>query len=196
MTRAAELIGQGRRRIAIVGTGISGLLAARLLCSQHDVTVYEADSRIGGHTHTVDVEVGGETRAVEPLIRALIRAGQSGVRIDLIVRGACMLPAGLPGVTDNIRVRSIVGRFLEHSRVYYFENGGNPRLRIVLAGYEGEHPMPDGWRAEAWRAGGAGYVGKGAERENQKRERLWLSPHCIAPMIERPRQASLFGVLA
>ena len=65
MTRAAELIGQGRRRIAIVGTGISGLLAARLLCSQHDVTVYEADSRIGGHTHTVDVEVGGETRAWE-----------------------------------------------------------------------------------------------------------------------------------
>lgn len=65
MTRAAELIGQGRRRIAIVGTGISGLLAARLLCSQHDVTVYEADSRIGGHTHTVDVEVGGETRAVD-----------------------------------------------------------------------------------------------------------------------------------
>ena len=59
----------------------------------------------------------------EPLIRALIRAGQNGVRIDLIVRGACMLPPGLPGQTDNIRVRSIVGRFLEHTRVFYFRSG-------------------------------------------------------------------------
>ena len=59
----------------------------------------------------------------EPLIRALVRAGQSGVRIDLIVRGACMLPPGLPGQTDNIRVRSIVGRFLEHTRVFYFRSG-------------------------------------------------------------------------
>jgi polyphosphate kinase len=59
----------------------------------------------------------------EPLIRALIRAGQNGVRIDLVVRGACMLPPGLPGQTDNIRVRSIVGRFLEHTRVFYFCSG-------------------------------------------------------------------------
>ncbi len=56
----------------------------------------------------------------EELIRALIRAGQSGVKIDLIVRGACMLPAQVAGQTENIRVRSIIGRFLEHSRVFYF----------------------------------------------------------------------------
>ena len=56
----------------------------------------------------------------EALILALIRAGQCGVKIDLIVRGACMLPAQVPGVTDNIRVRSVIGRFLEHSRVFYF----------------------------------------------------------------------------
>ncbi len=56
----------------------------------------------------------------QPLMQALVRAGQCGVSIDLIVRGACMLPARVPGVTDNIRVRSIIGRFLEHSRVFYF----------------------------------------------------------------------------
>ena len=55
------------------------------------------------------------------LIHALISAAQKGAQIDLIVRGACMLPAGIPGQTDNIRVRSIIGRFLEHSRVFFFE---------------------------------------------------------------------------
>ena len=56
----------------------------------------------------------------EALMLALVDAGRKGVKIDLIVRGACMLPAQVPGVTDNIRVRSIIGRFLEHSRVFYF----------------------------------------------------------------------------
>ena len=59
----------------------------------------------------------------EDLIWALIDAGQAGVKIDLIVRGACMLPPQVPGVTDNIRVRSIIGRLLEHSRVFYFAWG-------------------------------------------------------------------------
>lgn len=59
----------------------------------------------------------------EALIHSLMRAGQQGVKIDLIVRGACMLPAQVPGHTDNIRVRSIIGRFLEHSRVFYFRKG-------------------------------------------------------------------------
>ncbi|WAC72630.1 polyphosphate kinase 1 [Roseateles sp. SL47] len=57
------------------------------------------------------------------LIQALVNAGQAGARIDLIVRGACMLPPGLPGQTDNILVRSVVGRFLEHSRIFYFRWG-------------------------------------------------------------------------
>jgi polyphosphate kinase len=56
----------------------------------------------------------------ETLVHALINAGQQGVKIDLIVRGACMLPAQVPGLTNNIRVRSVIGRFLEHSRVFYF----------------------------------------------------------------------------
>jgi len=56
----------------------------------------------------------------QPLMEALLTAGQKGAKIDLIVRGACMLPAGVAGLSGNIRVRSVIGRFLEHSRVFYF----------------------------------------------------------------------------
>ena len=59
------------------------------------------------------------------LIEKLIRAAQAGVAIDLIVRGACVLPPGIPGATDRIRVRSVVGRFLEHTRVLYFRWGAH-----------------------------------------------------------------------
>lgn len=69
----------------------------------------------------------------EDLMLALVRAGQSGVKIDLIVRGACMLPAQVPGVTDNIRVRSVIGRFLEHSRVFYFRCGEEETLLLSSA---------------------------------------------------------------
>ena len=86
-------------------------------------------------------QAGKDTRIVvktnaltdEDLMRALVRAGQCGVKIDLIVRGACMLPAQVKGVTDNIRVRSVIGRFLEHTRVFYFRSGDDETLLLSSA---------------------------------------------------------------
>jgi polyphosphate kinase len=69
----------------------------------------------------------------EPLARALTLASQEGVQIDLIIRGACILPAQVPGITDNVRVRSVIGRLLEHSRVFYFKVDDTEELWLSSA---------------------------------------------------------------
>jgi len=69
----------------------------------------------------------------ERMTMALYRAAQAGVQIELIIRGICSLRPGIAGLSETVRVRSIVGRFLEHSRIYYFHNGGEEEIYIGSA---------------------------------------------------------------
>jgi len=89
-----------------------------------------ANARAGQKAHII----AKMNSLVEPqIIRALYDASMAGVKIELIVRGICCLRPGVPGVSDNISVRSIIGRFLEHTRVFYFFNGGEENVYLSSA---------------------------------------------------------------
>jgi polyphosphate kinase len=91
----------------------------------------EARNALDGRAARIIVKMNA---LVEPsVIDALYRASQAGVAIELVIRGICCLRPGLPGVSETIRVTSIVDKYLEHSRIFYFENGGNPEVFLASA---------------------------------------------------------------
>lgn len=97
----------------------------------------EAEAAQAGREARIRAKMNG---LEEPkIIQALYRASQAGVKIDLIVRGICCLKPGIKGVSENIRVRSVLGRFLEHTRVYYFHNDGDPELFCASADWMGRN---------------------------------------------------------
>jgi len=99
------------------------LLLAPFNLQTQMVTLTQRVAEAARQGRSARIVVKANSLTDEVLVHELIRAGQAGASIDLIVRGACILPPGLAGLTDHIRVRSVVGRMLEHTRVFYFRWG-------------------------------------------------------------------------
>src|SRR5215467_941154 len=109
------------------------LLVAPLDLAEKCMTLIEREAEHGRMGRPARIVAKMNALLDKDVVRALYRASQAGVEIDLIVRGICALRPGVRGVSDNIRVRSIVGRYLEHSRIYYFANGGEEDIYIGSA---------------------------------------------------------------
>ena len=108
----------------------------RLLVAPHGLRprlteLIENEARHGAEGHIV---VKTNSVGDPDIIEALYAANDAGVRIDLLVRGICCLRAGVPGLSENIRARSILGRYLEHSRIYRFAHGGEHETPLFLIG--------------------------------------------------------------
>jgi polyphosphate kinase len=127
---ADEAIGEDIHEIFLQLTGLTRVPRLRKLLhapfSLHQALLSKIEREVEHARAGKPARIIAKLNALtEPtVIQALYRASRAGVDVDLIVRGVCCLRPGVPGVSDRIKVRSIVGRFLEHSRVYYFENAG------------------------------------------------------------------------
>jgi polyphosphate kinase len=127
---ADEAIGEDIHEIFLQLTGLSRVPRLRKLLhapfSLHQALMAKIERETAHASAGTPARIIAKLNALtEPtIIQALYKASRAGVDVDLIVRGICCLRPGIPGVSERIKVRSIVGRFLEHSRVYYFENAG------------------------------------------------------------------------
>lgn len=109
------------------------LLVAPLDLAEHFLALIEREAEHARHGRPAHIVAKMNALLDKNIVAALYSASQAGVQIDLLVRGICALRPGVRGVSDRIRVRSIVGRFLEHSRIYYFSNGGVEEVYIGSA---------------------------------------------------------------
>lgn len=115
-----QLSGMGRAR------KIDTLLHAPFTLHERLMEMIDREAQVARKGKRAHIIIKCNSLTEPKLIKALYRASQAGVECDLIIRGMCCLKPGLPGVSDNIRVRSIIGRFLEHTRVFHFHNDGKP----------------------------------------------------------------------
>ena len=115
------------------------LLLAPFTMHRRVLEMIRRETRIAREGRPAQIVAKMNALVEEGVVRALYAASEAGVKIDLIVRGACALRPGVPGLSENIRVRSILGRFLEHHRVWYFANDGDPDVWLSSADWMGRN---------------------------------------------------------
>jgi len=123
----AQLTGLGARRT------LKSLLQSPFTMHETMMSLIQAEIRAAKQGRKAKIMAKMNSLLEEQIIAELYKASQAGVKIDLVVRGVCALRAGVPGLSENIRVRSIVGRFLEHSRVFYFYADGDEPVYLSSA---------------------------------------------------------------
>ncbi|HTN31246.1 MAG TPA: polyphosphate kinase 1, partial [Pseudomonas sp.] len=123
----SQLIGMGKSQ------RMKKLLHAPFTLKKTLLELIARETQTAGEGKPANIIIKVNSLTDAKIIKALYKASQAGVKIDLIVRGMCCLRPGIAGVSHNIQVRSIIGRFLEHSRVYYFLAGGEEQLFLASA---------------------------------------------------------------